>query len=74
MACDMADTVGWTNHGPAAFRPDPELGLGRFDKAHVISSREIPMSLRMSSGDRLNPSVIIHIAFRSARRRNHPRM
>ena len=31
------------------------------------------MSLSMSSGEWLSPSVAINSAFRSARRRNHPR-
>ncbi len=39
----------------------------------MISSRETPISLRTSSGSRLNWSVAHHMALRSARRRDHLR-
>ncbi|WP_288142372.1 hypothetical protein, partial [Mesorhizobium sp.] len=42
-------------------------------KAHMISSREMPMSPRTPSGKRLNWSVADKRAFPSARRRNHLR-
>jgi hypothetical protein len=42
-------------------------------EAQMISSRETPISLRTSSGSRLNWSVAHHMALRSARRRDHLR-
>lgn len=47
--------------------------MARLRKAHMISSREMPMSPRTPSGKRLNWSVADNRAFRSAWRRNHLR-
>ncbi len=47
--------------------------VARLCKAHMISSREMPMSPRTPSGKRLNWSVADNRAFRSAWRRNHLR-